>query len=108
MGSAPHLCRPAGVGETWGVLPMHLGAVGSYRPVPGERSRRPRRSGMKLYAIRRTLGRLTPEDVQAASARSLRVGGEMPDDVRWIRSYVVRETDGSLGLICIYESSTPE
>jgi hypothetical protein len=32
----------------------------------------------------------------------------MSEDVRWIRSYVVREPDGSLGTICIYEASSPE
>ena len=28
----------------------------------------------------------------------------MADRVRWIRSYVVAETDGRLGTICIYEA----
>ena len=32
----------------------------------------------------------------------------MPDDIRWIRSYVLAETDGSLGTVCIYQSSSPE
>ena len=32
----------------------------------------------------------------------------MPDDIRWIRSYVVSEADGSLGTICIYQASSPE
>jgi hypothetical protein len=32
----------------------------------------------------------------------------MPDDIRWIRSYVLAETDGSLGTVCIYEASGPE
>jgi hypothetical protein len=64
---------------------------------------------MKLYAIRRNDGWASPEEVQASATRSLHVGDdEMPEDIRWIRSYVVREPDGSLGTICIYEASSPE
>ena len=32
----------------------------------------------------------------------------MPQDIRWIRSYVVKEEDGKLGTVCIYEASSPE
>jgi hypothetical protein len=32
----------------------------------------------------------------------------MPEDVRWIRSYVLGEQDGNLGTVCIYEASSPE
>ncbi len=31
-----------------------------------------------------------------------------PEDIRWIRSYVVAEDDGSLGTVCIYEASSQE
>jgi hypothetical protein len=64
---------------------------------------------MNLYVIRRPSGWRTPEELQAAAARSKQVGDEeMSDDVRWIRSYVVREADGGLGTLCIYEASSPE
>jgi Nickel responsive protein SCO4226-like len=64
---------------------------------------------MTLYAIRRRRGWETPADLQAAAARSRQVGDEqMPEDVRWIRTYVVHEDDGGLGTICIYEASSPE
>jgi uncharacterized protein DUF4242 len=64
---------------------------------------------MNLYAIRRNDGWASPEEVQATAAKSLHVGdNEMSDDIRWIRSYVVREPDGRLGTICIYEASSPE
>jgi hypothetical protein len=33
---------------------------------------------------------------------------EMPDDVRWIRSYVLYEADGALGSVCIYEATSQE
>ena len=63
---------------------------------------------MNLYAIRRPSGWRTPEQLQAAAARSKQVGDEeMSSDIRWIRSYVVRERDGGLGTICIYQASSP-
>ena len=64
---------------------------------------------MQLYVIRRPNVGRTLEDLQAAAARSRQVGDEeMSADIRWIRSYVVVEADGSLGTICIYEASSPE
>jgi hypothetical protein len=64
---------------------------------------------MNLYAILRRNGWKTPADLQAAAARSKKVGEtEMPNDVRWIRSYVVAEPDGTLGTVCIYEATSPE
>ena len=64
---------------------------------------------MNLYAIRRPSGWRTPEQLEAAAARSKAVGdNEMSDHVRWIRSYVVREPDGGLGTICIYQASSPD
>ena len=39
--------------------------------------------------------------LEEAAARSTRVGNEdMPDEVRWIRSYVLGEGDGSVGTVC--------
>jgi len=64
---------------------------------------------MKLYAIRRPMGWKTPDDLAEAAKVSARVGDEeMSSDIRWIRSYVVIESDGSLGTICIYQASSPE
>ena len=64
---------------------------------------------MQLYAILRRNGWRTAADLEEAAARSTRVGNEeMPDDVRWIRSYVLDEGDGSLGTVCIYEGTSPE
>jgi hypothetical protein len=68
-----------------------------------------RKASMKLYVIRRPSGWGTPEDLQAAAARSKDVGdNEMSSDIRWIRSYVVHEEDGTLGTVCIYQASSPE
>jgi hypothetical protein len=32
----------------------------------------------------------------------------MPDEVRWIRSYVLEEDSGSLGTVFIYQAVSPE
>jgi hypothetical protein len=64
---------------------------------------------MNLYAILRRNGWATGGDLQAAAARSTRVGNEeMPDDIRWIRSYVLDEGDGAVGTVCIYQATGPE
>ena len=64
---------------------------------------------MNLYAIIRRNGWRTGAELEQAAARSTRVGDEeMPDDIRWIRSYVLEETGGALGTVCIYEASGPE
>jgi hypothetical protein len=64
---------------------------------------------MKTYVILRRSGWRSPEELQEAAERSRRVGDdEMPDDIRWIRSYVLPESDGGLGTVCIYQASSPE
>jgi uncharacterized protein DUF4242 len=63
---------------------------------------------MKLYAIRRRDYWGSPEELQATAARSAEVGEEMAADVRWIRTYVVKEESGNLGTVCIYEGTSPE
>lgn len=64
---------------------------------------------MQLYAIMRRNGWPSGPDLEAAAARSTKVGDEdMPQDIRWIRSYVLAEPDGTLGTVCIYEASSPE
>lgn len=63
---------------------------------------------MELYAILRRGGWATPDDLREAADRSTAVGERMSHDVRWIRSYVTAEQDGSVGTICIYQASSPE
>jgi hypothetical protein len=64
---------------------------------------------MNLYAILRRSGWRSGAELEEAAARSTRVGDEeMPDEVRWIRSYVLEERDGSVGTVCIYEATSPE
>jgi hypothetical protein len=64
---------------------------------------------MNLYAILRRSGWRSGDELELAAARSTRVGNEdMPDDVRWIRSYVLDEGGGTVGTVCIYEATSPE
>ena len=63
---------------------------------------------MNLYAILRRSGWRSAQDLEAAAARSTQAGDEMPDEVRWIRSYVLEEGAGPVGTVCIYEATGPE
>jgi hypothetical protein len=63
---------------------------------------------MQLYAILRRNGWRTAEDLQEAAERSTKAGDEMPDDIGWVRSYVLEEDDGTVGTVCIYQASSPE
>ena len=63
---------------------------------------------MQLYAILRRSGWRTPEDLQAAAERSTVEGDKRPDEVRWIRSYVLAEGAGGVGTVCIYQATSPE
>ena len=60
---------------------------------------------MQTFTIRRRSNWNDTLELQEAAARSTHVGNnEMSDRVRWIRSYIVNETDGRLGSVCIYQA----
>lgn len=59
---------------------------------------------MDLYVIRRPSAWADLKELKAAGEVSARIGNEMADQVRWIRSYVVREPDGRIGTFCVYEA----
>ena len=64
---------------------------------------------MNLYAIIRRAGWQSATELEEAAGRSMRVGNEeIPDDIRWIRSYVLDEGDGAVGTFCVYEADSPE
>jgi hypothetical protein len=64
---------------------------------------------MQRYAVVRRRGWRSSAELEAATARSTRVAEqEMADEVRWIRSYVLEEVDGSVGTLCLYEAASPD
>jgi hypothetical protein len=64
---------------------------------------------MDLYVIRRPTAWANLQELEAAGARSAKIGNdEMAERVRWIRSYIVKEPDGRLGSVCIYQARDPE
>jgi len=64
---------------------------------------------MNTYVILRRGAWGSPDELGQAAERSRAIGdGEMSDDIRWIRSYVLAEQGGRVGTVCIYEASSPE
>jgi thiamine biosynthesis protein ThiC len=64
---------------------------------------------VQTYVILRRNGWGSGAELEEAAARSKQVGDEeMPDDIRWIRSYVLDEGDGAVGTVCVYQASSIE
>ena len=63
---------------------------------------------MDTYVILRRDGWRDADDLRAAAERSTAEGDKVPDDIRWIRSYVLSEEAGGLGTVCVYQASSPE
>ena len=64
---------------------------------------------MNTYIIRRRSGWKNAGELEATAALSLRIGNnDMPDRIRWIRTYVVQEQDGTLGTVCVYQARDAE
>ena len=107
-----------------GVSGFYTCRSGLWSPLPLERDRRMTRAvsgmiraavipspptiakgnAMPRYLIERTVGTLTPEQIEAGSRRSIEVIAETPGLV-WIRSYV-SDIDGKI--YCEYEAPNPE
>lgn len=67
------------------------------------------KSNMKTYVISRPSAWASELELSAAAAVSSRIGNEeMPDQVRWIRSYVTRHDGGRFGTVCVYQATNPE
>jgi thiamine biosynthesis protein ThiC len=61
---------------------------------------------MNMYVIRREKAWQSPEELEATAERSKQVAeDDFPDDIRWIRSYVIKEDGGTLGTVCIYQAT---
>jgi sporulation protein YlmC with PRC-barrel domain len=66
-------------------------------------------TAMKTYAIRRKNAWSSAEELEQVAGRSKQVADdEFATEVRWIRSYVIAEEDGTLGSVCIYQAVSPE
>jgi hypothetical protein len=64
---------------------------------------------MNTYVIRRLNAWKSPQELEQVAARSKDVAdNDFPTDIRWIRSYVIAEKDGTLGTVCIYQASSPQ
>jgi len=64
---------------------------------------------METFTIRRRNAWKNAQELETTAALSLKVGNEdMPDLIRWIRSYVVEEADGTLGTVCVYQAKNPQ
>jgi hypothetical protein len=64
---------------------------------------------MNLYTIRRREAWGSPEEVQAVAKRAKAVAdSDFPGEVRWIRSYVLADLDGTLGSLCVYQAVDAE
>ena len=63
---------------------------------------------MDLYVIVRRNGWASGPDLERAAARSTEEGDKDGSGVRWIRSYVLAEEDGTLGTVCIYQATSPD
>ena len=63
---------------------------------------------MDTYVILRRSGWRDSTDLAGAEARSTAESERMPDDIAWIRSYVLEERDGRVGTVCVYQASSPE
>src|SRR5439155_10875078 len=64
------------------------------------------RRAMNTYAIRRKQAWQSPSEVEGVAERSGKgADSDFPEEIRWIRSYVIAEKDGTLGSICIYQAT---
>ena len=63
---------------------------------------------METYVILRRNAWQDGEALRVAAERSTMEGEKTPDDIRWLRSYVLAEEGGQLGTVCIYQASSPE
>lgn len=63
---------------------------------------------METYVIVRRGGWRDAAELTDATVRSIEEGERMPDDVAWIRSYALEERDGRVGMVCVYQASSPE
>jgi hypothetical protein len=60
---------------------------------------------MEMFVVLRRSAWDSEDELDDAAAVSVQVADEdMDNRVRWIRSYVVAEEDGTFGTVCIYQA----
>ena len=63
----------------------------------------------RVYRVRRSKAWRNAADLDRGAAVARRVVDEdMPQEVSWLRSYVVSEDDGTLGSVCLYQAVDPD
>ena len=63
---------------------------------------------MPLYVVPRTRAWRSEEEVAAATECLPAVNATLSEDIRWIRSYIVEEADGTFSAYCVYEATGSE
>jgi hypothetical protein len=63
---------------------------------------------VKTYIVLRRRGWPTVDALREAAKRAESAVDRTPEDVSWIRSYFLAESDGSVGTVCIYQATSPE
>jgi thiamine biosynthesis protein ThiC len=63
---------------------------------------------VKTYVVLRRRAWRTIDDLRAAAKRAESAVERTPDDISWIRSYLLAESDGSVGTVCVYQATSPE
>ena len=65
-------------------------------------------AGVNLYIVPRTRCWLSEEEVAAATDCMPAVNVTLSEHIRWIRSYIVGEDDGTFSAFCVYEATGPD
>ena len=63
---------------------------------------------MKTYVVLRRCAWRSIDDLREAMERAESALQWAPDDIGWIRSYLLTEPDGSIGTACVYRATSPE
>ena len=63
---------------------------------------------MNQYVVPRTRAWLSEEELAAALDCVPAVNETLRGKIRWLRSYIVSEEDGTFSAFCVYEAAGPE
>jgi len=61
-----------------------------------------------LYLVYRTRAWATDEELDASVDCAGPIMATLAPDIRWIRSYLIREGDGALSAVCLYEAASED